>query len=93
MVTTPGLLPNISRSLILLNLFLPEDNKLVWVTKEEMRNQLVHCGVDKSLSVDILAKAINNANRGSKIFTRTSMGRIIFYWPAELAGEPGTPMN
>jgi hypothetical protein len=65
----------------------------VWVMMEEMRDQLVHCGVDKSLSVDILAKAINNANRGSNILTRTSMGRINFYQPAELAGEPGTPKD
>ncbi len=89
-VTTPGLLPNISQSLILLNLFLPENNKLVWVTTEEMRDRLIHCGVHKLLSVDILAKAINNANRGSNFLTRTSMGRINFYRPAELAGKPGT---
>jgi hypothetical protein len=63
------------------------------VTKEEISDQLVHCGVDKLLSVDILTKAINNANRGSKILTRTSMGRIIFYPPAKLAGEPGTPKD
>jgi hypothetical protein len=60
---------------------------------EEMRDRLVCCGVNKLLSVDILAKAIINANRGSNILTRTSMGRINFYWPAELAGELGTPKD
>ncbi len=60
---------------------------------EEMHDRLVHCGVDKSLNVDILAKAINNANRGSNILLLTSMGRINFYRPAKSAGEPGTPKD
>ena len=34
--TTPTVPSNINRSLILLNHFLPEENKSVWVTIEEM---------------------------------------------------------
>ena len=47
--TGPAVPRNISRFLLLLNHFLPEENKLVWVTMEEMRNRLVYCGVDNSL--------------------------------------------
>jgi hypothetical protein len=44
---------NITRSLLLLNQFLPEENKLVWVTMDEM------CGVDRSLSVHLLSNAVH----------------------------------
>ena len=63
------------------------------VTIEEMRNWLVHYGVDKSLSVDLLAQALQNANRGFSILTQTCMGKIKFYWPVEFAGQPGTPKD
>jgi hypothetical protein len=91
--TIPALPCNIQRSLILLNHYLPENNKLVWVTIEEMRDRLVHCGVDKSLSIDLLAKALKHANRELSLLTQTKMGRIQFYRPVEFAGEPGTPKD
>jgi len=76
-----------------LNHFLPEENKLVWVTLEEMRNQLVYCGVDKSLSTHILANALRFANRGLSILTQSFMGKVQFYRPVEFAGQPGTPKD
>ena len=84
---------NISRFLLLLNHFLPEENKLVWVTMEEMRNRLVYCGVDKSLSTHILANALRFANRGLSILTQSFMGKVQFYRPVEFAGQPGTPKD
>ncbi len=82
--TTPAVPSNINRSLILLNHFLPEENKSMRVTIEEMRNWLVHYGVDKLLSVDLLAQALQNANRGFSILTQTFMGKIKFYRPWSL---------
>jgi hypothetical protein len=90
---TPSLLGNITRPLIFLNHFLPEENKLVWVTIEEMRDRLVHCGVNKLLCVDLLAKSIRHAHQGGGILARTFMGRIQFYRPVEFAGQPGTPKD
>jgi len=90
---TPALPGNITRSLIILNHFLPEENKLVWVTIEEMSDQLVHCGVNKLLCVDLLAKSIRHAHQGGGILARTFMGRIQFYRPVEFAGQPGTPKD
>jgi hypothetical protein len=58
-----------------------------------MRNWLVHYGVDKLLSVDLLAQALQNANRGFSILTQTFMGKIKFYRPVEFAGQPGTPKD
>ncbi len=58
MWTTPALPSSIIRSLLLLNHFFPDENKLVRVMIEEMLDQLVHCGVDKSLSVKLLTKII-----------------------------------
>ena len=91
--TTPAVLRNISRSLILLSQILLEENKLMWVTIEEMGNWLVNSGVDKWLSVDLLANVLWNANIGFSILTQTFMGKIQFYQLVEFAGQPGTPKD
>ena len=70
---------NITRTLLLLNQFLSEENKLIWVTMDEMHDRLVHCGVDWSLSVHLLSNAVRCANRRSTILTSTFMHKIKFF--------------
>ena len=58
------------KNILQLNSALPDDYKKCWITVDEMRERLVHCGVDKALSTDILMTALTRANRSCAILKK-----------------------
>ena len=62
------------KSLLMLNNGLPENNNKYWITIEEMRERLIHCGVDRALTTDILRQALKKVNRGEAIMTKRPEG-------------------
>jgi hypothetical protein len=58
---------NVGKSLLLLNKTLPKDKGFIWVTVQEMGDRLVYCGVNSSLTVDMVAYFLKNSNRGNCI--------------------------
>ena len=58
------------KNILQLNSALPDDYKKCWITVDEMRERLVHCGVDKALTTDILMTALTRANRSGVILEK-----------------------
>ena len=65
---------NVLKSILELNLLIPDDNNSYWVTAAEMRDRLVHCGVDKSLTLEMLRQAIKQVNRDGCYLIRRREG-------------------
>ena len=51
-------------AILSLNYDMPERNGEVWVIKSELRDRLIHCGVDSSLESIHVASAIKNYSKG-----------------------------
>lgn len=83
----------ILKNILLLNNNIPEANAKYWVTVDEMRERLVGCGVDKVLTVDIIADALKWANRGGCLLTNRKDGRTNYYRPACYSHEAGAPSD
>jgi hypothetical protein len=84
---------NVLKSILELNLLIPDDNNSYWVTAAEMRDRLVHCGVDKSLTLEMLRQAIKQVNRDGCYLIRRREGNEAYFRPAKLAFSPGTPKD
>ena len=47
----------VKKSILFLNHHLPEEKRKLWVTSIEMQQRLIHCGVHRSLSLEIVESA------------------------------------
>ena len=81
------------KNILQLNSALPDDYKKCWITVDEMRERLVHCGVDKALTTDILMTALTRANRSGVILEKRPEGKTKYFRPATYAHLPGTPLD
>ena len=77
------------KKLLKLNQHFPPGHRELWVTKTEMRERFIHCGVHQSLSVDIVEAAITRANKGSCLLKRRRQGSEPYYQPI-ICGEDYT---
>ena len=50
-----------------LNECVPESHGEIWVTKKEIAQRLIHCGVHNSLEAIVVADAIQHHNQGGRI--------------------------
>ena len=81
------------KNILQLNSALPDDYTKCWITVDEMRERLVHCGVDKALSTEILMTALTRANRSGVILQKRPEGKTKYFRPAIYAHLPGTPLD
>ena len=86
----PKLSADIQKKLLCFNSALPRENMEVWVTMEEMRDRLIHIGVDCVLTTEMVENAIKRVGRG--LISRRRDWGISFYRPSLLDHECG-PTN
>ena len=65
-------------AIISLNEILPRVNKNVWVTRNEMTNRLIYCGVSLYLQDMDVADAISKCNRDGRLERRRYKGGAYF---------------
>jgi len=73
---------HVKKSILFLNHYLPADKGTLWVTPNEMRDRLVHCGVYHSLTVDMVTNALRRSNNGEKILWKNEFGKVVYYVPS-----------
>ncbi|KAL3801493.1 hypothetical protein HJC23_000931 [Cyclotella cryptica] len=49
---------DVMKNILILNNQTPRENNMYWITIEEMRDRLVHCGVDKALTTNMIGEEI-----------------------------------
>lgn len=64
----------------------------MWITLSELRERLVHAGVHRSLSVDILEYTMTRINKGEYLELRLD-GGTSYYRPVSCQMESGTPLD
>ena len=89
----PKLSTDIQKKLLCFNSDLPRNNMEVWVTMEEMRDRLIHIGVDRVLSTEMVENAIKRVGRGLISRRRDGGNNISFYRPSLLDHECGAPLD
>ena len=82
----------IRKLLLGLNTIIPRENVNVWITVEEMRDRLVFCGVDDSLTSDTLSSALRYSNKLGVIERRVYLD-VCYFRPALCASNPGAPLD
>ena len=82
---------DVMKNILILNNQTPRENNMYWITIEEMRDRLVHCGVDKALTTNMIGEALKKVNRGESFLTRRHEGKTPYYRPAIYSNESGTP--
>ena len=82
-----------NKSLILLNNYLPEDYGSIWVTDEEIRDRLLHCGVHNSLTVDMVQSALRSSNRGNVFLKKREFNGTSYYVPTKFADDSIVPTD
>ena len=87
----PKLSADVQKKLLCFNAALPHKNMELWVTIEEMRERLIHIGVDRMLSIGMLESAINRVGKG--LITRRRDRGTSYYRPSLLDHEAGTPLD
>eukprot|EP00986_Skeletonema_menzelii_P000440 scaffold128_cov140-Skeletonema_menzelii.AAC.16 len=60
----------VKKSILTLNHYLPAEKGELWVTSIEMHQRLIHCGVHRSLSLEMVESALRTANRGDCILRK-----------------------
>ena len=83
---------DVMKNILILNNQTPRENNIYWITIEEMRDRLVHCGVDKALTTNMIGEALKKVNRGESFLTRRHEGKTPHYRPAIYSNEAGLPM-
>ena len=81
------------KALLLLNGNLPPENAKIWITVEEMRDRLVHCGVHRSVSTDHLVQALTRVNKGEGLLARRREKGTAFYRPSLCHGDQITHID
>ena len=79
------------KNIFILNNQTPRQNNKYWVTIEEMRDRLIHCGIDKALTTNMIAEALKKVSRGESFLTRRHEGKTPYYRPAIYSNKSGTP--
>ena len=87
----PKLKPQFLKCLLSLNGDIPDENSMIWITLDEMRDRLVEGGVDRSLTTDILQSAVTLHNRGERYLSRRPHDNIKYYRPSKYQYCDGTP--
>ena len=82
---------DVMKNILILNNQTPRENNMYWITIEEMRDRLIHCGVDKALTTNMIGEALKKVNRGESFLTRRHEGKTPYYRPAIYSNESGTP--
>ena len=92
-MTSPKLKAHVLKSILKLNSYLPDESASTWRTKDEIRQILVHCGVHKSLSVEMVQKALTRINRGDKFMSKRPEGHESFFRPSIYQHDDGAPLD
>ena len=87
----PKLSADVQKKLLCFNSALPRKNMELWVTIEEMRERLIHIGVDRMLSIEMIQTAIKQVGNG--LITRRRDWGTSYYRPSLLDHEAGTPLD
>ena len=87
----PKLSADVQKKLLCFNSAIPYKNMVLWVTIEEMRERLVHIGVVRMLSIEMLQTAIKQVGNG--LITRRRDWGTSYYRPTLLDHECGTPFD
>ena len=82
-----------NKSLLQLHNYLPQEHGSFWVTVEEMRDRLVHCGVHHSLTVDMVQAALRSSNRGNTLLLKREFNGNSYYVPTKFADESIVPTD
>ena len=70
---------DVMKNILILNNQTPRENNMYWITIEEMRDRLIHCGVDKALTTNMIGEALKKVNRGESFLTRHHEGKTPYY--------------
>ena len=89
----PKLKASIYKQILSLESHYPDVNRDIWVTINEMRDRLVHCGVHNSLSPELLEYAVTRCNSGSMFVTKRTDGHTSFYRHSSLTHDVGAPLD
>ena len=84
MSSPPKLDKSVLKSILILNHHIPAENMKYWVTVDEIRDRLVHCGVDRALSSDMVFQALSVVNRSGILMTKRPDGNTKYYRPSLL---------
>jgi hypothetical protein len=92
MVTSAnGLGVDVCKALISLYTIFPTEMKACWTNVTDMHQWFILCGVDESLTPNILVNVIRRANTQGKYLTRRMISKISTYRAVELEHESGAP--
>ena len=72
---------------------LPDENTIIWVDVNEMRDRLICGGVDRALSKKLLEIALHRANREGNFLSKNEYEKIQYYRPKSLQDAVGTPKD
>ena len=72
---------------------LPDENAIIWVDVNEMRDRLICGGVDRALSKKLLQIALHRANRGGNFLSINEFQKIQYYRPKSIQDAVGTPKD
>ena len=70
-------------SLLQLNTLLPDRHGAIWATSNEIVSRLIHCGVDQSLSLGDLERALKFYNRGQLFLAQRRLNSNVYYRPTK----------
>ena len=69
--------------LLQLNTLLPDSNGVIWATADEIVIRLIHCGVNPSLSLGDLERALKFRNKGQLFFAQRRLTGVFYYRPTK----------
>ena len=74
---------HVKKSILFLNHYLPDEKGALWVTANEMHERLVHSGVHRTLTLEMVESALKSANRGQKILRKRVFHNINYFIPTK----------
>jgi hypothetical protein len=78
--------------IIRLNNSLPQEQASIWVTTSEMRDRLVHCGVDRSLTAEMISQVVRALNKEDVYLKVRKYNGANYYMPTQYFDEDITSL-
>ena len=91
MLSKPKLKLSHQKFVLSLGCQLPDENAIIWVNVNEMRDRLICGGVDRALSTELLEISLTRVNQGGCLLSKNVYQEIAYSRPKSLLYAVGTP--